>query len=230
MPMPDLDVPQFPNVPDLPGVPALLRSAAAPVLASVNALLITSGLSQFALGLAKPVWGVFDTSGNPVAVSDSVVDLDFASDSRISNYTQEAGAFNSYNKVQLPSEPRVHLACGGTIEERQAFLAAIDAAKQSTNLYNVVTPEATYLSMNVVGYGYHRDSRNGANLLIVALHLEEVRVTATAQFGQSGTGPALPASQVQNPASADPVSQGQVQALPVTSGQSVLFGPVSSVL
>jgi hypothetical protein len=226
MPMPDLPVVQFPNVPALPGVPAVLRIVGAPVLASANAVLIKAGLGQFALGLNKPVWGVFDTSGNPVAVSDSVVDLDFKGDSRISNYPQEAGAFASYNKVQVPNESRVMLACGGTVAARSAFLAAIDAAKKSTNLYSVVTPEATYLSMNIVGYDLHREARNGSNLLLVALHIEEVRVNATAQFGQAsagttgsgapvafGSSSALPASQVQNVASADPVSQGQVQSI-----------------
>lgn len=229
MPMPDLPVVQFPNVPALPGVPAVLRVLGAPVLASANAVLISAGLGQFALGLTKPVWGVFDASGNPVAVSDSVVDVDFRGDSRTSDYPQEAGAFASYNKVQIPNESQVLLACGGTVDARAAFLVAIEAAKQSTNLYNIVTPEATYLSMNIVGYGYHRESRNGANLLLVTLRIEEVRENATAQFSQSDASPALPASQVQNPASADPVSGGQVQALQVTSGQSALYGPLSVV-
>lgn len=252
MPMPNLTVPQFPNVPDLPGVPALLRTVGAPVLASANAVLINAGLGQFALGLSKPVWGVFDASGNPVAVSDSVVDLDFKADSRISNYPQEAGAFASYNKVQTPNEARVQLACGGTVAARTAFLNAIDAAKQSTNLYSIVTPEATYLSMNIVAYDYRRESRNGANLLLVSLHIEEVRVNARAQFSQSGastassatdttstasgsttsvgtgapsgfgSASALPADQVQNPASADPVSQGQVQAPEATPAQTAV--------
>jgi hypothetical protein len=229
MPMPNLPVVQFPNVPDLPGVPAVLRVLGAPVLASANAVLITAGLGQFALGLSKPVWGVFDASGNPVAVSDSVVDLDFKADSRIANYPQEAGAFSSYNKVQTPNESRVLLACGGTVADRVAFLVAIEAAKQSTDLYSIVTPEATYLSMNIVGYGLHRTARDGANLLLVALNIEEVRVNATAQFGQSDASPALPASQVQNPASADTVSAGQVQALSLSSGQSALYGPLSAV-
>lgn len=235
MPMPNLPVVQFPNVPAVPGVPAVLRIVGAPVLASANAVLISVGLGQFALGLNKPVWGVFNANGNPVAVSDSVVDLDFRGDSRISDYPQEAGAFASYNKVQIPNESRVLLACGGTVAARAAFLTAIEAAKRSTNLYSIVTPEATYLSMNIVGYDLHREARNGSNLLLVALRIEEVRVNATAQFGQSGSSAstgsgapvafgsssALPASQVQNVASADPVSQGQVQATTLTPAQNL---------
>ncbi|AMM14249.1 hypothetical protein AX768_09220 [Burkholderia sp. PAMC 28687] len=234
MPMPNLPVPQFPNVPNVPGVPALVRTVGAPVLASVNSALISVGLGQFALGLSQPVWGIFDANNDPIAVSDSVGALEFGSDSHISNAPMEQGAFQSYNKVQLPFEARVRLHCGGAIEKRQAFLQAIELASKSTDLYSIVTPEASYFQANVAGYRYRRETRNGATLLTVEVALSQIREATAAQFSNTGesattgsgapvafgSSSSLPASQVQNPASADPISLGQVQGTTLTPAQN----------
>lgn len=223
MPLPDLPVPQFPNVPDVPGVPALVRIAGAPVIASVNAALIKVGLGQFAFGLNQPVWGIFDASNQAIAVSDSVGSFEFRSDSHASQAPMEQGAFQAYNKVQLPFEARMILHCGGTIEKRQAFLQAIELAKQSTNLYSIVTPEASYFNVNVASYGYRRTVRDGATLLSVEVGLNKIRQATAAQFNNTpGAASADPTASVTgqvrvnnftNPASASPVSQGQVQAI-----------------
>jgi hypothetical protein len=213
--MPNIPVPQFPSVPDLPGVPALVRQVGAPVLASVNAPPIESGLGQSALGFGLPVWGVFDSSGAPVAIADSFVDMDFTSDSKVSNYPQEQGAFQSYNKVMVPYESKVTLACGGDDTRRTQFLAAIDDAQNSTNLYRIITPNDTRVNANILRYSYRRQTRNGATLLLVELAIEEIRLSAQTQFAN-----------VQNPASSDPISVGQVQALPPSAAQAALYGPV----
>ncbi|GMG89671.1 hypothetical protein Cmtc_08910 [Cupriavidus sp. TKC] len=199
MPMPNIPVPEFPDVPSLPGVPSLLRN---PLEDPVR--LATQVLTGDVLGilndLLRPIWGIFDQSGRPMAVADTVATLEYRADSRISDYPQEKGAFASYNKVQVPYDARVQLVCGRNKDARSAFLASIEAAKQSTDLYTVVTPERTYANANVVAYDVRRETRDGATLLKVNVHLEEVRMTGVALFGNT-----------QNPASADPASQGQVQ-------------------
>ena len=198
MPMPIIAVPQFPNLPSLPGVPQLLRNPLDPVE------LVTQILTGDVLGIInnvlRPVWGIFDQNGQPMAIADTVTTLEYRGDSRISDYPQEQGAFGSYNKVQMPYEARVQLVRGRNAVARSAFLEAIEAAKQSTALYTVVTPERTYANANIVAYDVRRETRDGATLLKVNVHLEEVRVTGVAAFGNT-----------QNPASADPSSQGQVQ-------------------
>ncbi|CAG4888001.1 phage baseplate protein [Paraburkholderia saeva] len=218
--MPILPVPEFPDVPALPGVPALARSATAQVAAGINGLLIRAGLGQFALGLSRSVWGIFDSGSLPIAIADSVRSLEYQGDSRISDYPQEQGAFESYNKVQLPYNVRVALTCGGDEQRRANFLSAIEQAKKSTELYSVVTPEIVYNNANIVGVGYRRETRNGATLITAELHIEEIRVSAVAAFANTD---------VQNPASADTVSQGQVQPGTPSAGMSNLLGPVSVV-
>lgn len=218
MPMPNIVVPQFPNVPALPGVPTLLRAATGAALPAVNGLLINAGLGALALGLAPPAWGVFDDSGAPVAIADTVLAFEYHGGSRISDYQQEEGAFESYNKVQLPYAARVVLKCGRSEQDRAIFLSSLEDAKRSTDFYSIVTPEIVYNNANITDLSYRRETRNGATAITVELNIEEVRVTATAAFAD-----------VQNPASADTVNQGQVQSQAPSAGMASLFGPVSAI-
>lgn len=218
MPLPTLDIPQFPDVPDFPGVPALARSLASQVGAGVNGFAALVGLPPL-ITLALPVWGVFDEDNLPVAIADSVRAVDYQSESRVADYPQEEGAFESYNKVQLPYQASVSLICGGNEQKRANFLSAIQQAQKSTDLYSVVMPDIVYNNANIVSYSYRREQRNGATLLTVDLHIEEIRVSAAAAF----------ADNVQNPASADTFNQGQVQPGTPTAGMSSLLGPVSVV-
>jgi hypothetical protein len=55
------------------------------------------------------------------------VEFDFDQDWTIADYPQEQGAFQSYDKVQMPFECRVRLACSGPPAQRQAFLNSIFA-------------------------------------------------------------------------------------------------------
>lgn len=215
MPLPNLSVPAFPNVPNLPGVPPLIR-APGESLGSFAISLITTDAIGLLEGLLAPVWGIFDEFGAPLAIADTALSLEYRGDSRISKYPQEEGGFASFNKVQVPYTARVQLACGGSDARRTAFLSAIEAAKQSTMLFTVITPDATYANANVVSYDLRRTTRNGVAMVAPELYLEEVRQTVVAQFDNT-----------QNAASQDSASLGQVQGQVPTAAQSGLFGPVS---
>ncbi|NBD02185.1 hypothetical protein [Burkholderia thailandensis] len=215
MPLPNITVPAFPNVPDLPGVPPLIR-APGESLGSFALSLITTDAIGLLEGLLAPVWGIFDEFGAPMAVADTALSIEYRGDSRISKYPQEQGGFADYNKVQVPYSARVQLACGGSDARRAAFLSSIEASKQSTMLFTVITPDATYENANVVAYDYRRTSRNGVTLVVAEVYLEEVRQTVVAQFDNT-----------QNAASQDSASLGQVQGQAPTAAQSGLYGPVS---
>jgi hypothetical protein len=217
MPLPNLTVPAFPNVPNLPGVPPLVR-APGESLGSFAISLITTDAIGLLEGLLAPVWGIFDEFGAPMAVADTALSVEYRGDSRIAKYPQEQGGFRDYNKVQMPYNARVQLACGGSDTRRAAFLSAIEAAKQSTALYTVRMPDDTFENANVVAYDYRRTSKNGVTMLVVEVYLEEVRQTVVAQF-----------TNTKNPTASDPISVGQVQALPPSTAQSTVYGPVSVV-
>ncbi|MCS6455935.1 hypothetical protein NX868_10215 [Burkholderia thailandensis] len=215
MPLPNITVPAFPNVPDLPGVPPLIR-APGESLGSFALSLITTDAIGLLEGLLAPVWGIFDEFGAPMAVADTALSIEYRGDSRISKYPQEQGGFADYNKVQVPYSARVQLACGGSDARRAAFLSSIEASKQSTMLFTVTTPDAHYENANVVAYDYRRTTKNGVTMIVAELYLEEVRQTVVAQFAST-----------KSPTASDPISIGQVQAQPPSTAQAGLYGPVS---
>jgi hypothetical protein len=186
----------MPDVPNLPGVPALTSFSAAVIA------LLTADLVPPIVGAAAPRWGVF-LDGVNVIDAESVIDFELKQDNPISTYPVEQGAFVSYDKVQMPTEIRVRFAQGGSLTDRQNFLDSIDAVMNTTDLYDVVTPEATYLSYNFIHRDFRRTSKAGLGLIVVDLWLEEVRVTSAATFtntqsptvsGQQGNGTAQPSA------------------------------------
>ena len=209
MPMPTIPKALYPLVPNAPGVPALIRNA---VKIADAATLGQFGLSNALDNLigADPVqWGVFSAGGQAVAVSDSVVSFDYRNGSRLSDYPVERGAFASYNKVANPFDVKVRMSCGGSEEQRAAFVKALDSAASSLDLYTVWTPEKRYESVNIESVDYRRESSAGAHFIAADLYLREIRQTAAAAFSAPKTA-----------AAADVKSQGQVQAAPVTPAQS----------
>ncbi len=186
MPLPFISVPAFPSVPKLPGVPPLVRDALQGVVDRVTSVLADT----LGLGFAnKPEdqWGIFDDEGTPVLRWDSIVAVDYLKEYRISNYPQEEGGFQSYNKVELPSEPRLTLTRGGTENERAQFLNDLTRVCASLELFTVVTPEVIYSSVNFTHFDYRRDGDRGAGLITATVHLEEVRLTATSEFTSTKT-------------------------------------------
>lgn len=167
------------------------------------------------LGIIPPQWGIFDQSGRAVVTADTVMSVDYRKDWSIADYQQERGAFASYNKVEEPFDARVMFTSGGNLANRQALIRSIRAIQGSLKLYDVVTPEETYLKVNV----NHVDMRRAdgkAGILSVNVHVTEIRVTSESALGSSGTAPITsPAS----PAGSDAVNAGQVQTAPPTSQQ-----------
>lgn len=285
MPQPVLSVPAFPNVPDAPGVPALLRSAAgaqnvltgafsgvldpatggftgsidglltlaagqaAPLLGTLRGVLdesynlagvmsgavggqvlgaltgvtltgnaltgsIVSTVTQVTgnlsvLGQDSPTvaaetepfrWGIFDSAGAPIVTGDTVVAFDVAREFKAATYPIEKGGFQSYNKVETPFDVRLTFTQGGTEADRTAFLASIDAALESLDLYDVATPEKTYTSVNVVHMDMRRTSDKGVTLLMVDVGLLQIRATAQTAFTNTA-----------NPAGAATTNTGAVQ-------------------
>lgn len=154
---------------DIPSFVTMLMTRDSPSLASV---------------FGPQQWGIFGQGGQPVLVSESVAAVEYARDYAISDYPQEQGAFESYNKVQNPFQAKVTLLSNQT---RAQLLNALEAATYSLSLVSVVTPEVTYPSANITRYSLRRTSRSGVTLIAVDIWLEEVRQDAGTQL--SSTNP-----------------------------------------
>ena len=155
-------------------------------------------------------WGLFTQDGDLAAPADNVIAFENSLEARISDYpvapntgdtpTQTVG-FGSYNKVIVPYDIRLMMSRGGSVEDRQDFLKAIQDAWQSTELFNVVTPECVYLDVNVVGVRRQAAADRGMGLMVLEVALRKVRQTATLAFTQTA-----------EPTGSSQVQDGSVQA------------------
>lgn len=166
----------MPNIPRLPGVPALSSYTALPfILLIADAIGVPTGF------FGRPVWGIY-LSGVTAIEVNSVLGFDYKRDWSISDYPVEEGAFQSYDKVELPFDVRVRVASGGSAAERQQLLSELDVLGASLELYDVVTPEKVYLAVNVAHIDYHRTATNGVGMIVADIWFTEIRVTTPAQF------------------------------------------------
>ena len=156
-------------------------------------------------------WGIFRGT-TPVVVSDNVVSLDYKQAWTLLDYPVEQGGFDTYNQVATPYEPRIRFSTGGSRADRQAFLGSIEAIAGDLNLYNVATPEKTYLNANVMRYDYRRENQS-VGLLAVDVYLREVRQTGETAFTNSKA-----------PSGASKVNDGVVQPVPATPAQVSMAG------
>lgn len=153
------------GIPSVPGLPKNIGDAAIKFGGALGINLLFGNY-----------WGVFDQNGIPLLLADNVKSVKFQNRSKVSTAPLEKGSFAAYNKVIEPYTVNVMMTKGsGGVKERGAFLALVDAFANSTDLFMVITPEAIYPNCNIVGYDYVREAQDGARLIKVNLHLQEIR-------------------------------------------------------
>lgn len=167
--------------------------------------------------LPKNTWGIFTQDGVAVFDVDSVIDLHYTNSSKVSTFPVEKGAFTSYNKVKTPFKTKVRLSVGGDSNRISSFISTMDAVVDDTNLYNIVTPEAVYLNVNVEHISYGRGSEKGANLIMADLEIIEIRQTQP-QY----TTVTLPPTKVKRPGDASKQNTGKKNGEPTPEDLSKL--------
>jgi hypothetical protein len=198
------------GIPPLLNPPSGLQGTLATTSGVINTVRLLQADSVSLFGPLQGPWGIFDSSGVvPIALADSVVSLHYKKDWRLPNYPIEQGAFQTYNKVEMPFDVIVKLAKGGPATARQEFLANIDAAAESLNLYLVRTPERDFPNCNVARLDYERTADTGRGLITVEIGLIQIRNTAVATFTSTKAS-----------SGNDSISQGTVNASPATPPQS----------
>ena len=178
--------PQFPNVPNLPGIPGISRAASASTILT-GILGIADGFIWNAVTRVLP-WGIYDQNGNKVLFPDNVKSFGYRNESALSSFPTQEGAFASYNKVHTPFEVSIVMTKGGTVADRQQFTEAVALIAESTELFNVVTPEKTYYNSNVNLQGIgDRTAESGSHLAIIEIGLTEIR-QVSAQYSKKSDG------------------------------------------
>ena len=172
----------YPLVPQVPGVPPLLRNAAQIIDTVTLGYLGVSDALNSIIGAPTVKWTVFDDTGASIADYDSILAFGYQNELRISDYPVEQGQFASYNKTNNPYDGVVTFTCGGSDERRTAFLSALENAKDSMQTYTVTTPDYSYRNVNFVAIRTQRTSRDGATLLTVEMMGREIRNTGTSTY------------------------------------------------
>ena len=177
---------------------------------SSTAILLTSITQSINLfGVDVYDWQIYAAgTSSPVIAPDVMVSIELRGDAEASDYPVQAGGFGSYNKVMKPTQLRVVMACANEQMSRSDFLAQLEQMKQSTNLYDISTPDALYEDMTMTHYDYKRSATQGASLLKVEAWFEEIRQTASASYTNSSMGQVGVASN--SPGASDPQNSGTV--------------------
>lgn len=122
---------------------------------------------------------------NIVPVTASTVDFEYAQDFPLSNYPQELGAFQSYNKVTLPFDVKLRLTAGGSVSARQNFLSTCLTIASSMALFDVVTPELVFPSVNCSHISWPRSAKRGNTLITVELYFEQINQINATNFSNT---------------------------------------------
>ena len=194
----------MPQVPKLPGVPTLASYSS-----FVGSLLVADTIASIT-ALFRTQWGAFK-NGVSVIRADNVIDLSFKQDWSISNYPTEKGAFESYDKVNSPFEVRVRFSSGGPLLDRQNLLKSVDIVNNSLDTFDIVTPEKTYIGVNMMHFDYQRAADHGAGMIVVDTWWVEIRDNAQAAF-----------SNTKDPSGAAAKNGGTTPTTPATSSTTAL--------
>jgi hypothetical protein len=202
----------YPNIPALPGVPALARSNNAKFVGA--ALNIVGQLLP--ADLFGPKWAILSSTGSPFIQPDSFVAFEYREERKIPTYPMEKGGFQSYNKVAMPFDIRVTVTCSGNGKTKKAnFLTKLQEGMDSTELLKINTPEREYDNCNLIHVDYRKESMHGATLIIAQLYFQQIRIAQA------------PKASTTDPSGASKTPLGQLS--PVTpSGSFGAFNPNST--
>ena len=172
-------------------------------------------------------WGIFDSSGNQAVFPDSFFGVEAVVPNILCDAPIEQGSFATYNKVKAPNRITVRMVSGGTLYNRQSFLATIDQMSHDTNLYSILTPEKSWTNMNLVSYDFRREAAHGANLIMVNCPFEEVRIIQSVTYS-SLTPPDAQTNSTTSTGMPDPTNTALPQAQANSSGGGVTAQPLST--
>lgn len=112
----------------------------------------------------------------PLAIPTSWGDFSAKYETQLSDYPQEYGAYQPYNKVRRPIEVNVTLIKTGSDLARFAWLAAIQQqeANNPEQLYTLISPQLIATDYSLSGLAYETRPDRGSNKLFLTLRFTEI--------------------------------------------------------
>jgi hypothetical protein len=215
----------YPNVPPLPGVPALSRSNNAKF---VGAALNIAG-QLLPNNLFGQTYSIIDDTGTAVLVPNSFISFEYRQEAKVPFYPIEQGGFQGYNKVQMPAEIRVTCAVtgiksgilqsfdifklnGATPMSKTDFIKAVNKLITSASVLTINTPNKNFSDYTLTHFDYRQEAKSGAIMLIAQLYFQQIISVPTTTKTTS------------DPSGANPQSNGQVSTSDVATNQPTQVG------
>ena len=135
-----------------------------------------SGLPDVNLAAnGSQAWTILDETGEQAFSFDVFEKSNYKGESKIVQSPVEEGSFASYNMTLTPQEVGCTLIKRGGSDDLSAFINALQAFVESTDLLTVVTPEREYTSMKLTKATFDRSIDNGTDCIVADLSFQEVR-------------------------------------------------------
>jgi len=145
-------------------------------IASLQALSAAASLLPN-LNPPTPIYAVVSSDTFlPLAIPTSWGDFSAKYETQVSDYPQENGAYQPYNKVRRPIEVQVTLIKTGSDLARFAWLAAIQQqeANNPQQLYTLISPQLIATDYSLTGLAYETRPDRGSNKLFLSLRFTEI--------------------------------------------------------
>ena len=120
-------------------------------------------------------WTILDETGEQAFSFDVFEKSNYKGESKIVQSPVEEGSFASYNMTLTPQEVGCTLIKRGGSDDLSAFIDALQAFVESTDLLTVVTPEREYQNMKLTKATFDRSIDNGTDCIVADLSFQEVR-------------------------------------------------------
>ena len=147
-----------------------------PTVAALNALsLIASALPS--LNPPTPIYAVVASDTFiPLTLPDSWGEFDFRYETVLSDYPQEKGAFQPYNKVARPTAITTTLIKTGSDIARLTWFLAIQQqeSQNPTQLYTLISPQGIFTDYVIGGMSYTTRKERGSNMMYLDITFTQI--------------------------------------------------------
>jgi len=142
-----------------------------PTVVALNALsLVASALPS--LNPPTPIYAIVASDTFiPLTLPDSWGEFSYRYETALSDYPQEQGAFQPYNKVTRPVGLTATLIKTGSDLARLTWLLAIQQqeSQNPTQLYTLISPQGIYTDYVIEGIAYNTRKERGSNMLYLEI-------------------------------------------------------------
>jgi hypothetical protein len=196
--------------------------ATVPAVNALNALaLVASALPN--VNPPTPIYAIIASDTFvPLTVPSSWGEFSPKYETQLSDYPQEQGAFQPYNKVKRPQTINVTMIKTGSDVARFAWFTAIrqQEALNPTQLYTLISPVGVFVDFTIANMSIDVRPDRGSNLTYLNILFTEVPQITSSDGSYQNT----------SSAKSSPVAQiGQVFTAAVTAAQQALVNAAAFI-